>query len=406
MPSNPRKLPWFLDVLRWTRAVSHPHDRGIIDMVREDLGEDLDELLEGGASRGQAYRAVWRQTRFECRVFVLRALRFWKARCSSLLTPVGNVGRRALKPAIGVGLAGALLIAAKVLWFDRTALDRFDAIATKLAEAREQLDEAQASLMQLEGQATDRGASFSPQAQSLIVRITDLKNYFERTERDYPGRFFLSGVIGLIDEELALFWSAQGDDERSASHRNEALRFYKRGAERGDPVALLHLGIWHLDQDDPRSAVGHLRRAHERWPLLRVPGGNPSGHVAMKYHVALLGLWKAEKNPVVAIEARRLEKEAVRELESGSTRETTFVILYNAACLRVLMIQAGVRDPIEGLDAFGYLHRSFEAAGESKALVAGWIVSDPDLDGLRGMPAFDEILSKAKAVLEAADQEK
>lgn len=398
MPSNPRKLPWFLDALRWTRSVSPPADRPIIDQVRDDLRDDLVELLEGGMSRSEARRVVWRRTRLECGVFVPRAQQWWKARATRAARSVRHAGQRTLKPAMGVALAGVLLLSAKALWFDRAA-------SNDLPEVMAELHQARSSLQKLAQQKPGGGAfSVSSQADRAITRIVAIQGYFERTQRDYPGQFYLAGLVGLIDEELALFWEAQGNDEKSSTHWRAALGWYERGAERGDPIALFHLGAWYLGRDDVHRALRYLRQAHERWPLLEVPGGSQTGHVASTYHYALLQLWKADGDPSVAVEARPLEQAAIRDLERGAAKQSTREILYNAACLRALMVQAGARDPVEGLRAIELIDLAFDAAGESAVEVAQWLESDPDLAGLRELNAFKGIATRARAALDAADR--
>lgn len=170
-------------------------------------------------------------------------------------------------------------------------------------------------------------------------------------------------------------------------------------AEALDPVALIELGRWHLDQGDPRTAVAHLRRAHEQWSLLGIPQDQDAGEGTAEYYWGLLELWKAERDPLVALAAFPLEEQALREARRGEAKELTCLVLFNSACLRVLMIRAGALDPVDGIHAIELLHRAFDSAGDYSTAVAEGVLFDPDLDGLRALPAFEGLASKASSFL-------
>ena len=396
MPSNPRQLPWFLDVLLVVRSVSAPADRPVIDQVRRDLGEDLREDLRCGLSVRRAYFALWRRTTRELAVFVPRAKKRWLTRGSRALSSARRVCDRAAKPLIAAGLASVLLLSAKSLWFDRAAAD-------DLPSVMEELQQVRAELQRVASEGNGGRELRDPVGgQRMVARLSDIRDYFVRTRSEYGGRFYLAGLIGIIDEELGLFWEAAGDRERSTAHQESALTWYVRGVESGDPIALYHLGVWYLDRGQPRVALPHLRRAHERWPLLRVPGVSRTGHVASTYYYGLLQLYRSEGDPSVLVEALPLERHAIRALENGAVRESTREILYNAACLRALMVQAGALESVEGIRAVRLLELAFDAAGEAAAEVAGWQSSDPDLKALRSLEVYERVKARADAALAAA----
>lgn len=418
MPSTPRSsdqrttLPWFLDALRWSAGLSPAGDRDVIGLVRLDLDDDLRDLLAEGTPRGQAHRALWRRVRLECGFFWPRAGRWWKARMRACAARVSGrcrrVGRRAVKPVLGVGLVGALLLSAQWLWFDRATLREWGGAATRLAEMRQEFEDASGRLGQAQGQNLDHGidAPLSAEAQGLLARMDRVRQSFLQTRRDHPDEFFLLGMVGLVDEELAEFWEARGDEEKAASHWRAAVESYSQGADEGDPLALLHFGVWNLERTGPRDAIGYLRRAHARWHLLGIPREHDPGHAAAKFYLGLVELWKAEHDPVVALEARPLEQQALRDLRGGAPQYWTHELLYNAACLRALMVAAGVLEPMEGLKAVELLHSALDATEEFREQLARGVLSDPDLAVLRDSSAYDGIASRANSILQRALEQK
>lgn len=406
MPSSPGStntrpdLPWFLDPLRWIGALSDPSDRKTIEMVRVDLADDLRELLDAGIPRRRAYRIVWRRAKLECRFFLPRAGRAWKGSASRLM---GRL-RRVAKPAMGVAAACVVLLSAKWFFFDRTKLNDLAEITRRIGQMTEEFKSAQGRLGQLGDAGADRNADaqVSQEAEALIFRLGRIQEYFQRTRRDHPDEFYLTGLIGLVDEGLANFWEARGDAKKSEVHWRAALSTYAQGVQEGDPISLYYLGAWYLDQDDLHSGVAHLREAYRKWPQLRIPGGTSTDQVAAEYHWALLGLWKAERNPAFAAEARQVEERVLREVRNGTTKEMTHQILYNAACLRAVMIRAGALDSEEGLQVVDLLEKVLALAGEYTAHMAGAMLSDEDLEGVRALPEFERVRSKAQAIVEAS----
>lgn len=338
----------------------------------------------------------------------LELVQRWQKRRSTPPTlessPPRPRSRRFVRAAVSVAAACLVLLSAKSFFLDRATLDELADIARRIGEMQTQQQEAQERLGQLgeTGVTASGNEPLSPEAQDLVARLGQIREYFVRVRQDHPGEFYLTGWIGLTDEGLANFWEVTGDPAKAAAHWRSALRSYARGAGESDPISLYHLGAWYLDREDVHGAIPYLREAHQQWARLKIPDGSSTDHVAADYHWALVELWKSERNPTFATEARHLEEKALADARNGTPKEMTYQILYNAACLRALMIQAGALDATEGTQVINLLETMLSVAGESTAHMAGAMLTDTDLDGLRALPTFHTLASKAQSIVEAS----
>jgi hypothetical protein len=77
-------------------------------------------------------------------------------------------------------------------------------------------------------------------------------------------------------------------------------------------------------------------------------------------------------------------------------------VFFNAACLRLKAIEAGVLDPSESFSALQFLRLAIRAAGPEVSTIAEWLETDRDLDAVRQLPSFAVIRADAQQALEGS----
>ena len=78
----------------------------------------------------------------------------------------------------------------------------------------------------------------------------------------------------------------------------------------------------------------------------------------------------------------------------------------SSAGLRVLLVMEGVLDPTQVAVAADYLDLALSNSGTETASMANSILEDPDLDSVRDLPDFEEIVSRARAVAQEAGSDR
>ena len=379
-------LPRALDKLRWLRQLVGPADLQILDMVRDDLAQELAELLGGGTPERDAQRYIRRRVRLEYRHFAPCAVR-WQAERVAHFTR--RAPARMARPAAALVALGVTLSALWLL-FDPSLKARALESTEQLARLEER---AQRNAGRLDGES-----EVTPEALAAIARHENLQREADAIRQRYPDEFLLSGFIGTFDEDLARFWGAVGDDTKAKEHWALAVGAYVDGLAENDPVALLHFGEWLLDHQQWRDAAFYLRRSVHAWANKGVIS-DASAQAAANLHFALYQLWVTQHDLTAAAEAHEIERVTERAHRTGRDATLTCQVLFNAACLHTLMIQEGLLPATEGFSVLRLLGESLDSAGELAPVFARMILDDPDLDGLRDLEVFRSIQSRANSLL-------
>ena len=124
---------------------------------------------------------------------------------------------------------------------------------------------------------------------------------------------------------------------------------------------------------------------------------NASIAAALQY--ALSELWTTEPSPETAAELLRIEADAVARISAGQRVQMGDHILYNAACIRLQLVGAGVLEPSDGEEPMALLHHAIDLSGTSVNEIAQAILDDPDLEPLRRLESFESLATKARETL-------
>jgi len=196
-------LPRALDKLRWLRKLVGPADLQILDMVRDDLAQELAELLGGGTPERDAQRYIRRRVRLEYRHFAPCAVR-WQAERVAHFTR--RAPARMARPAAALVALGVTLSA---LWL------LFDpSLKARTLESTEELAQLTAKAEDNAGRL-DAAAAVTPAALAAVAQHKELQREVVDLQRRHPGEFLLSGLIDTFDENIARFWDAVGNDAKA-----------------------------------------------------------------------------------------------------------------------------------------------------------------------------------------------
>lgn len=341
-----------------------------------DLEEDVRDRLRWGGSPDDV--AAWHADRRarEIRVFA------------------GMAGRRQLRMATPVAAVGLVVVLGG--FFVSTLFGA----SGEIVELRQRVDEA------LVRQASQDGGSKPPV--DLVLELNKLEQRLRTASTHGVGRGNpeVTRWLARVLDTQGWFWEAYGATDFAAEKAREAWALYEQGAAGGDIICMFTVGESLVDRGQVAEGVGYLRQVGQRFTSFRQVENTTADKAGYLLHYGLIELAKLGGAEALqhVLEASAIERRAIRVHEQGRTSRYLYLVAYNSACARVLLVRNGVLPAEELLVAADRLELALETAGAKSEFLAEGLLQDPDLAELRDAAAFQPAFTRARTIVGEADR--